>query len=330
MRDAALYAIVFVLVRLLSALPAGAARALGRALGTFAFRVVRFRRKVVLANLRYVLGGTRTEAELFAIAADAYRQFGMTGVEIMRLCRLDLAPAGLRVEVEQLDRLRARRAANQPLIFCTPHNANFDAGAYAVVQSGLPTSVVMKRVESPRINEMVVATRERNGLRMIVSGSSTYQELVGVLRSGGWVAILPDQNARGRGIRVSFLGKPASFYKGPALLHLETGAPITVGVVVRSREDFGKLTVRMISVEPVAPTADRDADLVAVMQKVADAMAQIILPDPAQYFWFHRLWGKEIVQADGVAPAPEAALPGANPTASEIPRRSPASTGTTP
>ena len=46
-----------------------------------------------------------------------------------------------------------------------------------------------------------------------------------VLGEGGWVGLLPDQNAKERGVTVNFLGKPASFFKGPALLQIATGAP---------------------------------------------------------------------------------------------------------
>lgn len=312
-------------MRLLALLPAGASRALGRGLGSFTYHVVRLRRHVVLTNLRHVIGAGRTDAEIRAIAADAYRQFGMTLIEIIRLCVFDLKRAGIEVEIENEDRLQAARDAGKPLIFCTPHNSNFDAGSYAFGQK-YPVNVVMKALESPRFNDLVVRTRNRQGLKMILVGKGTYDELEAFLRRGEWIAVLPDQNAKARGITVNFLGQPASLFKGPALLHLETGAQIVVATVVRNREKPGKLYDHMTFIDPYPPTGDREADLVAVTQRIADAIAAIILRDPGQYFWFHRMWGKKLFQD----PPGAGGGGGERAITTEMPRRSPVPNASTP
>ena len=44
-------------------------------------------------------------------------------------------------------------------------------------------------------------------------------------------------------------------------------------------------------------------------QSVADAIAAHVLRRPHQYFWFHRLWGKDVVAA-AEEPRPDPAAEG--------------------
>ena len=288
------YVCIVVLSRFLGVLPLGLALALGRALGTFAFHVVRIRRSVVVSNIRHCLGATRSEAEVWALARDCYRQFGMTFVELLRSMAGRSTGLERNVEFDPLDPFVALRDGKKPVVIIQPHAGNFDLVAYAFAARGFPHHTVMKALHNERVNEMIVRTRERHGVIVHLKGSDSYEELLNVLRSGAWAGLLPDQNAKQRGVTVSFLGQPASIFKGPALLHLETGAPICVAVDERLASDPRRHHVHFGFLAPRPRTGDDAADVRAIMQDVSDAMTVHILRNPSQYFWFHRLWGKDV------------------------------------
>jgi KDO2-lipid IV(A) lauroyltransferase len=296
--DFVTYALVMTVSRVLSWLPLGLALAVGRGIGLFVYRVLRLRRRVVLTNIRHVLGDGRDEAQQLAVAREAYRNFGMFLVEVLRSSVLDLGREKqrgfAREDIGGLQKLLDMRARRQPVIMCCPHNDNFDLGCYVFALEGMPVNIVMKPLESPRFNHLMRSTRERYGHRMIMKEGDLMPELAALLRGGEWVGLLPDQNAKARGVTVDFLGRPASIYKGAAVLHLETGAPIVIVIGERSLDDPRRHFVHTVFLPPFAPTADRAADVQKIMQSIASAMSDVILRRPEQYFWFHRLWGKKL------------------------------------
>ena len=54
-----------------------------------------------------------------------------------------------------------------------------------------------------------------------------------VLRNGGVLSFLADQDAGQRGLYVDFFGRPASTHKAIALLAIEHHAPVVVGYARR-------------------------------------------------------------------------------------------------
>lgn len=297
---------IVVLIKLLSLLPLRWALALGRALGRITFSVLRVRRRVVLENLHHVFGDELSEAELTTIASQAYGHCGMTFIEVARAC--GSTPNNLdHVTYDSLAVFEALKASGSPAVIVQPHLGNFDFAAYAFATKGYPLHTVMKTIRNQRLQDLIVRTREQHAITVHYKGKETYQVLLDLLRGGGWLGVLPDQRPhRGKGVEVQFLGKPARIYPGPAILHLETGARLILGWDARLA-DPRRHHVHVHAFEPYAATEDRSADVQAVMQQVADVMEDAIRANPAQYFWFHRLWGKVL------EPAPQSPRPDRRP-----------------
>ena len=74
----------------------------------------------------------------------------------------------------------------------------------------------MKPLESEPFNRLLVGSREAYGFGNISTKDPDATEKInGVLERGESLCILPDQNARKRGVMVRFLGKPASTLRAP-------------------------------------------------------------------------------------------------------------------
>lgn len=276
------------LVPVLVALPLRAALALGRGLGSAAFHGLRIRRRVVMANLRYVLGPGRSERELGALAAESYRQFAMTLVELLR------APSGrddpLRVEIPDLELLKALQKEGRGALLCSPHYGSFERMAAGAAAQGLRLCAVMRPLKSERFDALLVECRARAGVEVAQLGRTSSYALLDHLARGTMLGLLPDQNAR-HGIEVEFLGRPARTYRGPAVLHLRSGAPIAVCTSRRDARDPTRHRVSIRMLPDDAPDPHGGSAVHAVTQRICDAMSEEVLRAPEQYFWMHRRWG---------------------------------------
>ena len=105
-----------------------------------------------------------------------------------------------------------------------------------------------------------------------------------LIRSGVSVALVADQDARNRGIFVPFLGRPASTFRGPARLALETGAPLFFGAAIREGDGY-RAVVEPVSTRRDGPDAERD-----LTRAWVERLDYRVRLSPEQYFWFHRRW----------------------------------------
>ena len=284
---------IYLFVRLFCLLPLRLALALGRCFGSLVGSVLRIRRRVVLQNLRHVYEGTKSEVELERIASECYRQCGMMWVEVLR------ASGGKtnmeHVTFDPLEEIRALKAGGGPVVVVQPHLGNFDLIAYAFALQGFPLHTVMKKIGNRRLNDLVLRTREEFAITVHLRSKETYKTLLTLMEGGSWLGVLPDQRPRrGKGVEVSFLGQPARIFPGPALYALEVGARIVVGWGERLGSDPRKHHGHLRVLPVYTATGDREADVQAIMQMAVDAFEEGIRASPGQYFWFHRLWGKEL------------------------------------
>jgi KDO2-lipid IV(A) lauroyltransferase len=297
------YLVTLSLTVFLALLPLPAALAFGRGVGSLCFHVLRLRRAVVLRNLEHTLGDERTEAERRAIAAASYGQFAMTLVEVLRSAAPFRADLRANVAFQGLEPLAAIRDEGRPAICIQAHFGNFDLAAYAFAARGFPHHTVMRSMGNAHINDLIVGVRERYGVTVHQKGKDTAREIREALARGEWVGVLPDQNAKDRGVLVDWIGKPASIFAGPALFQLETGAPLVLAFDERRRDDPRLHDVSFEVLPAPATSPSREEDIRAIMQAVADRVAERVRRRPELYFWMHRLWGKAMHREESAAAA---------------------------
>ncbi len=97
------------------------------------------------------------------------------------------------------------------------------------------------------------------------------------------MTILMDQHTS-KGMKLTFLGRPAKTFTSAARLAIRTGTPIVVGSFVRT----APYRYRLVGGAPVR--FSKDADLAAATQLLNDRIADAIRQYPDQYLWAHRRW----------------------------------------
>ena len=174
------------------------------------------------------------------------------------------------------------------MILATGHYGNWEIAAAAVAARGIPIAAIVRRQGNRLVDARLDGLRRRLGVETIYQ-SEAPSRVPRVLRRGGVVGIVGDQDARRSGLFVPFFGRPASTHRGPALFALKLRAPVFA--CVARRLPGGEVRYR-VSGERVSPprTGELDADVAALTAALAASLEAEIREAPEQYFWFHRRW----------------------------------------
>ena len=127
--------------------------------------------------------------------------------------------------------LRDALAAGTGAIVSLPHAGNWDhAGAY-YCETGAPIVTVAEHLEPERLFQKFLAYRESLGMEVIDASARSLAILSQRLRQGRMVALVADRDLSRNGVDVTFFNKPARMPAGPALLSIQTGAPLLTAFV---------------------------------------------------------------------------------------------------
>jgi len=169
------------------------------------------------------------------------------------------------------------------------HLGNWELQAFSYPVFFEPLSFLARRMDNPRIEEMILAFRTRLGNRQIDKTNSASQ-ILRVLRSGGTVGVLADVNSHPReGVFVPFFGIPACTASGIAMLALRANAVIVPMFAIWDERKENYRIVYDKIIEPVN-TGDRQRDIVDTTALCVAATERVIRAFPNQWIWIHRRW----------------------------------------
>jgi len=271
-------------VALVRALPHGAAVRLGAGLGSAAF-ALGLRRRVARRNVAERLAPAGGAREVDRIARESYRVAGRTFVHLVRADLLGDDVVRGAIAPEDVASVRAAvRPAGAVLV--SGHFGNWELLVVALRRAGLEVAAMAGDQANAVVDRQVRSIRARAGVQPL-SARSGLRGALGVLRRGGCVATLMDQDARDRGVFVDFLGAPASAHVGPVSLAMRTGVPLVPGVLV---DDRGRYRFARGTVWSPDPDATDEENLRAGAVHFHRFLEEHVRRDPANYFWAHRRW----------------------------------------
>ncbi|MFP3948337.1 MAG: lysophospholipid acyltransferase family protein [Longimicrobiales bacterium] len=268
-------------------LPEGAALAVGGFLGWLRGSVLRIRRSVVDRHLEMAYPD-RSEAWRRRVARASYRHLGRESVAMLRMSALDRDDLVARTRVEGLEAVQHALERGRGIVFVTGHLGNWEIGGAAVAARGVPVAAVALRQGNPLFDRDLVRTREELGMRVIYKIDAP-RSVLRTLNAGGTVALVADQNPIRGGIPVEFFGREANTARGPAVLALRSGAPVFLGVALRTEGGDHDYDVTLREV-PVEPSGDLEDDVHRLVQAYTVLLETAIREAPEQYFWHHRRW----------------------------------------
>ncbi len=285
--------LVYLLVRLVvgfaQAMSIEQSYAFARNLAAILHRVDARHRKIGMDNLRQAFGDRYDEPARAAIVRGVYLHFCMMLMEILHIPRkLHSATWRDRITLVGHEKVLDRLLRGGPLIMLSGHFGNWEMAGYLFGVFGFPPNSVARTLDNPRIDRFLRSFRERTGQKMIPKKGG-YDQMLDVLRAGGILSFLADQDAGERGMFVEFFGRPASTHKAIALMAIEHRAPVVVGYARRIGPGFRYEVGCAELFDPDESTGTAD-DARLLTQRYTTALERIIRRDPEQYLWLHRRW----------------------------------------
>lgn len=258
-------------------------------LGDLAYFLDRGHREVALTNLARAFGGSPQDARHRRTARLVFRNFVRVAVEFALLPDL-LETRGLDdlVHVVGQENVEAALAHGRGVVVFSAHLGNWEVIAACGEPLGLRLHSVGRAMDNPLLDAFLTRQRSRYA-RSVIPKEGGLPRIVRVLKEGGSVAMLLDQHAGRSGVKVDFLGRPASTFRAAAELAVRMNLPVLGGFGVRID---GRPTFRLEFDPPLfaEPGAPREAEVVRLTQAVSDAIARRVRQHPEQWNWLHRRW----------------------------------------
>jgi KDO2-lipid IV(A) lauroyltransferase len=172
-------------------------------------------------------------------------------------------------------------------IVITGHLGNWELLAAYFARAGIPIAAIAKRINDPRLNQLLVDFRTANGIRPILRESpSASREILTVLKDHGVLAMLIDHDSRAPSVSVPFFGHMARTPAAAATLAVRRNLPVLPAFAQRRPEGGHRFTL----LEPVLPrqSGDRRADIIELTGTFSAILEARIRQNPAEWTWWHR------------------------------------------
>ncbi len=226
---------------------------------------------------------------------------GETGKGVMELAAIWLRPqekvVRLVLETTGLERFEAALRAGRGAVVVAPH-----IGCWEIINQYIaarqPFTAMYKPARQEAVDQLMRKGRERGQARLVPTDLSGVKALLGALRRGEAIGVLPDQVASiGDGVWAPFFGRWAYTPTMTVRLIQSTGAiPF---MVYAERLPWGR--GYRIHFDPLSAPLPKDrAQAAAALNREVERVARKL---PAQYMWSYNRHKKP----GGVEPPPETA-----------------------
>ena len=265
-------------------------------LGRIAYVFARKTRRLVITHLKYAYGPEKTEKEISELAVKVFDLLGKNTGEMLRATRVkNLAELEEFLTTFGMENYETAIKKGKGVIFLTCHLGAFDLQVSNMALRGLNPNIIGTPLKDERLNELLWDYRNMYGAIAIARGKETFR-LIKVLKSGGSVALLIDQDTRVKTRFVNFFGKPAATPVGATVLAMKTGAAVVPTYIYLGRD--WKQQMHILPEIPMRLTGDEEADMVYNTQVLTNFIEATIREHPEQWVWMHRRWrtkpGEEI------------------------------------
>lgn len=265
-------------------------------LGRIAYLVARPTRKLVIKHLSFAFK-EKNKSEIKSLAVGVFEMLGKNTGEMLRATRVKtLHDLEKFLVTDGLENYEQAIKKGKGVIFLTCHLGAFDLQISNMALRGLNPNIIGTPLKDKRLNELLWNYRNMHGAIAIERGKETFR-LIKVLKSGGSVALLIDQDTKVKSRFVIFFGKPAATPVGATVLAMKTGAAIVPTYVYLGKD--WKQHMHILPEIPIIKTGDDEADMLSNTQVLTNFIEETIRKHPEQWVWMHKRWktkrGEEVV-----------------------------------
>jgi len=260
--------------------------------GRLVFRLLPFRRRVVLDNLRRVFGEAVSDAEIERLAQAHYAHLWRLGAEFLSFRWMSAARKRAMVDIENVDVFRRALERGKGILVLTGHLGNWEvatvAGLGCFPQLRGRIHFVRREIKPRWLDRFVIWRFRRAGFGVLPKRGSL-DAILDALAAGDAVVFPFDQHAGPPdGIEVDFFGHSAWTFKSLALLALASDAQVLPAASWRKPD--GRHVLRFEEALGLVVAADVGVQIKQTTRAYNAALEQLILRHPEQWYWVHRRW----------------------------------------
>jgi KDO2-lipid IV(A) lauroyltransferase len=272
--------------KFLRALPEGSAYKLGSLLADFIYQKNGPSAKRMRANYQR-FHPELSSPELEELLAKGMRSYLRYWVDTFRFPGWNRERILSTVTIENEEFLREPMAAGTGLIVALPHAGNWDHAGAFFCATGAPLVTVAEHLDPEKLFRKFLAFRQAMGMEVLDFDSRVIATLAQRARAGRLIALVADRDLSQSGINVDFAGFPSRMPAGPALLSIQTGAPLITAYVQYS--DVGIHIIFEPTIE--IPREGTTTEKAAVMtQAMANRFAKNIKAKTEDWHMLQRIW----------------------------------------
>jgi len=243
---------------------------------------------VALFNLRLAFPDW-TDSQRQKVVRAMVRNLGWLAAEFAHLPHYSRENIERVIVLDGFENITAAERQGRGVLFLTGHMGAWELKPFAHALYHRPIHFVVRPINNRRVDALVNRYRSLSGNTPIEKKQSA-RAILRVLRQGGVVGILADQNAALEdSVFVDFLGTPAATTTGIARMARHTGATV---VPVYSYWDsvLRKYRLRYEPALTLEPTQDEEADVRRYTALFNQILATYVRRFPDQWLWVHRRW----------------------------------------
>jgi KDO2-lipid IV(A) lauroyltransferase len=267
--------------------PLPTAQAIGARLGEIAYRIIGGRRRVAMENLRRAFPD-RPESELAGIARGAFRNYGITFVELLWAPNFTPAAFDRLIHAPDRGRIAELHGRGKGLVLLTAHFGNWELVALCLTHlSGLGVSVIIQHQNNELADRLISAHRALFGNKLIPRGISV-REILSMLDHGGIVALAADQAGPKEGVFVDFFGRSVATPQGPAAFALRGPTPILMAFMIRRPDRTYDMVFEPVPMDDLAGKSLEN--VTELTGRHTAILERYVRAHPDQWLWMHRRW----------------------------------------
>jgi len=230
-----------------------------------------------------------SEPERQRLMRGCFENLGRLLAIFSHFTKRDEAPLRRLIQPEGLENLAAAKNHGRGIILFTGHVGAWELTSFGMSLLGHPFSFLVRRIDNPKIEELIDQSRMQHGNRTIDKRFAA-REMLQILQTGGTLGLLVDLNALDReGIFVDFFNVPASTTFILAKLALRTGADV---LPLFALWDKSRQKILLELGQPVTfePTNNEEENVRRLTQSFTNVVEDYVRRYPDQWLWIHRRW----------------------------------------
>lgn len=273
--------------RLLSLLPFSALYRLSDLLYFLAYKLFRYRRKVVDTNLRNAFPD-KTDEEINLISKGYYKNLCDIVVETIKVLSLKKETLKEKVKFRNINLPLKSLEKGQSIIVLCGHTANWEWLLLACsIESSFPIDAVYKPLSNKFFDRLMLDIRTKFGAYPLPM-QDVPRSLVSRRNTIRGIAMVADQTPPKNDIQHwnYFLDQETPWYIGGEKIARLGEMPVFFVGMRRIRRGEYEVSFEKIS----QPPYEKSSGKYPIIDRYADMLEQNILENPEQWLWSHRRW----------------------------------------